>query len=157
MKGLILILSALVFIFVFSVSVNANDTTTVEAHFQGYGQEISMEVPDYINLGNFDKNNLWNETSKVYVNNTGGYTISVTPELSEDSPGVFENLGFRESKTKNGIAVDPTIIGDYTFNITKNNRKGFYMSLNITDFNGTLPSDDITLNAKVKFVATAIV
>lgn len=157
-KEIIIIALGILFLSGILIFINAQNEMTVEANFQGYGQEISMIVPDYINLGSFDTNNLWNETERLYINNTGGYKIEVTPELSEASPEIFNNLYFRKYTSSGNESLNiPRAIGNYSTIINAYSKSQFYMSLNLTDFNGTLPSDNININATIKFTATAIV
>ena len=47
-------------------------------------------------------------------------------------------------------------IGEYSINISENDFETFYISLNLTDFNGTLPLNNLDLNATIKFVGMAV-
>jgi len=144
------------FIMIFSLSlVNSDDIMVVEANFQGYAERISIEVPDYLYLGEVTRDNPVSEEINIKVNDTGNIDAMVIPTLSSDSPEVFNYLYFRKYQTSNGTNVIPTRIGSFEVNVSKHSSTSFYMSLNLTDFNGTLNSDNLNLNSSVQFLGIA--
>src|SRR3989344_7912271 len=79
---ILILLSAL---FSFYVSAGQNETMTVEANIfaeEIYQDIISIEVPDYIFLGNVSKGEE-TEKAKIYVNNTGNVNVTITPQLKD--------------------------------------------------------------------------
>lgn len=137
------------------IFISASDEMTVEANFVGYGGgTFSIQVPDYISLGTINKDDPFNEI-KIIINNTGVVNAIVTPQLAYNSPEVFNYTYFREHMTHNGTAVPFEKIGNFSIDVNKKNDATFYMSLNLTDFNKTLSSDDINLSTTIKFTAMA--
>ena len=131
----------------------------VEANFVGYGEQfINIIVPDYIYLGKVDKDNPISSLEPlIRINNTGNVNVIVTPELASGSPAVFNYTYFRKQKTS---TTNPSLnvshqIGEYNISIKKMDDETFYMRLNLTDFEGILPSDNLNLSATIKFIAMA--
>ena len=52
---------------------------------------ISVQVPDFIDLGNVSEIGA-SEELKIYVNNTGTGAITVTPRLVNYTDNIFQNL-----------------------------------------------------------------
>jgi hypothetical protein len=145
---------------------SANASMIVEANIigfseQGPGSGVSIEVPDYIFLGNVTKDEPVSKEFKTSINNTGTVDITVTPLLADSNEAIFSYLYFRSHQTSNGTDVPYERIGDYSLNILKPStgstvRKSYcYMILNLTDFNGEIKEDLIGYNAEVIFVAMA--
>lgn len=153
-RGALIILSA-IFIFTLGlIFVNANNEMTVEANFVGYeAPMVRVNVPDYISLGPITPNEPFDETSAFKINNTGRANINVTPMLSTGHEAIFDYLAFRTQKTLNGTAVIPTPIEEFDLSITHGANSTVYMSINLTDFTGTLSSNNITLNSVITFTA----
>jgi len=146
----------LLLVSLFSLSlVNSDDIMLVEANFQGYAERISIEVPDYLYLGEITKENPISEEISIKINNTGNIDVVVILVLPTGSPEVFNYLYFRKYKTSNGINVIPDRIGSYEVNVSSKSTTNFYMSLNLTDFNGTLNSNNININSSVQFFGIA--
>jgi hypothetical protein len=144
------------------IFIGANDDMVVEANFVNFGELgeeiISIQVPDYIFLGIINKDNPFKESNMIRINNTGTVDTRVTPQLASDASEVFNYTYFRKQKSTTTNDTSLTAfhkIGEYEVNVNKNNHATFYMSLNLTDFNGTLPSNDINLSATIKFTAMA--
>ena len=78
---------------------------------------ISIQVPDFIDLGNTTEIGA-SEELRIYVNNTGTGAITVTPRLINYTDDIFQNLYFREYKTSGGNPVIPSQIGNWSFNIS---------------------------------------
>lgn len=144
----------------------ATDIMTVEADIidtgtpdDPNGTRISIQVPDFIDLGEVDEDGISDEP-KIYMNNTGEVSITVTPQLIDYTDDVFENLYFRELKTSGGVAVTPRRIGEWSMNISAPasgstfRSKYFYMQLDLSDSDVDVSSNLIGHRANVKFVAT---
>ncbi|MEJ2267828.1 MAG: hypothetical protein P8X70_02005 [Nanoarchaeota archaeon] len=139
--------------------VSADEFMNVEARFEGFGAEtIQINVPDYIFLGNITLQDPSYETKygDVYVENTGTEDVIVTPELLPNAEEVFEYISFRNHKTENETDVPFTGINDWNISVDSQETEKFYISLDLSDFEGTLESDEVTLNTTIKFVAMAI-
>jgi len=132
------------------VIVNANDILTVEADILGPAPAVlSVEVPDFVYLGNVSKGE---ETDKVkiYMNNTGNVPILVTPELV-NSDEIFDNLYFARRTTDSYEQ-----IGEWSMNLTAPTTGGiesdyFYMKLDLRNYNKNITQDYIGKQADVKF------
>ena len=167
--GVLLLIISLLLIVGLLGSVNAesgNATMTVEVNIMGFANQsgnvsdVSIEVPDYINLGNVTKDNpVSEETDRIYVNNTGKLAITVTPQLKDSDEIIFSYLFFRTTKTTNGTEVTPQRIGEYSLNIDKPaagssyKSKYFYMSLDLTNFDGEIKEDLTGYKADIVFLA----
>lgn len=141
------------------VFIKADDNMIVEANFVGYGEEniISIEVPDYIDLGNVSKDRpISSEEPNIRINNTGALNIIVTPQLISGSKEVFNYTYFRKYISSSNETLNQFHkIGEYSTNVNKNSHTTFYISLNLTDFKGNLSSNNINLNTTIKFVGMA--
>ncbi len=166
--SLIAFMFILIFLILFSNSyvINAasesNGTMVVEVNLLGFGNvsetpDVSIEVPDYIFLGNITKDNpVSNESNKVYINNSGKVNVTITPQLADSEEEIFKWLFFKR------IIEDPwQKIGNYSLNIDKpaaGNRvrsKYCYMKLDLTDFNGNITEDVIGHQTNIIFYAMA--
>lgn len=141
--------------FVFTLSlifISAYDQSmTVEANFIGYGtQFISIEVPDYISLGEVSKGDPSVESSKFYINNTGTIDVKITANISENSSEVFNGIYLRKYSNTTQIKIN-----DFETEILNGVGKMFYVGINMTNFNGTLSSNNLNLSATIKFTAMA--
>jgi len=158
-RGMIIILLACLTFLLGLIFISADDNMTVEANFVGYGGgTFSIQVPDYIFLGSVSKDNPFKESNMIRINNTGVINAVVTPQLTSDSLEVFNYTYFRKQKsttTNDTSLIEFHRIGEYSIDVNKKDDATFYMSLNLTDFNGTLPSDDINLSTTIKFTAMA--
>ena len=147
------------FIFILGlIFIKADDNMVIEANFNGYGGgTFSIHVPDHISLGSISKDDPFNEVS-IRINNTGVVNAVVTPQLSSNSPEVFNYIYFRKQKSTSTNDSSLTAfhkIGGYSIDVNKKDDATFYMSLNLTEFKGILPSDDINLSTTIKFVGMA--
>jgi len=148
-------------------SADDNNVMTVEVNLVGFdagaGDYVSIEVPEYIYLGSVNSSkSMFNET-KVYMNNTGNLSITITPMVLTDSKGIMNYLSFRETRTHtvNGSSQDTPFIkiGDFNFNVAKptplgsKKSKYFYMSLNLTDFDGSVSGENVNYSGQIKFLA----
>lgn len=142
----------------FLVSSGQNETTTVEINLLSNqpAQIISIEVPDYIFLGNVTKGE---ETDKyqIYLNNSGNVDIRITPQLEEPYDEIFTNLFFQNRQSGNNSAIYK--IGEYSFEILKPSTEGgkkseyFWMWLDLTDFQQNIEQDRMGLTQDVIFTA----
>ena len=152
---ILILLSAL---FSFYVSAGQNETMTVEANIfaeEIYQDIISIEVPDYIFLGNVSKGEE-TDKAKIYVNNTGNVNVTITPQLKDLSDEIFRNLYFQNRQTGNNSAIRR--IGNYNFNIEKPSAGGkrseyFYMWLDLTDFEESIIENRMGERAEITFIA----
>ncbi|MFA5020100.1 MAG: hypothetical protein WC533_03290 [Candidatus Pacearchaeota archaeon] len=164
MKKLVIFALAVMFItsFFYFVSAQQNETMVVEANIFAKETEadiISIEVPDYIFIGNVSEGEKtsYDDLIKVYVNNTGNVNITITPQLSEPREEIFSNLWFQSRKT--GNSSQEYRIGDYSFDINAPSSGSFrseyfYMGLDLTSINNTIIENDlIGYKANITFVA----
>lgn len=147
------------FLLIASVTAEQNASTTVEANILTSGgslDQISIEVPDHIFLGNVTQGDATDKT-KVYVNNTGTVAVTITPRLVDGTNNIFENLFFQLRQTGNSSRVYQ--IGDYHLNIsapsTTNGKKSeyFYVWLDLSDFDEEIEEDMLGETAEVVFIA----
>ncbi|MEK6899201.1 MAG: hypothetical protein AABW79_03845 [Nanoarchaeota archaeon] len=164
----VIISLVLAFLLIFITLVGATDIATIEADIIDVGTQnnntngtsVSIQVPDYIDLGNVDENGLSDEL-KIYVNNTGDTAIKVTPTLISYTDEIFTNLFFREFKTSGGAPVQQRKIGDWSFNISAPSSgqdfksKYFYMQLDLSDADVDVSSNLNGHQANVRFIATS--
>jgi hypothetical protein len=121
---------------------------------------ISIQVPDFIDLGNVSETGISSEP-QIYMNNTGTVAIVVTPQLSNYTDDIFDYLHFREFKTSGGNPVTPQRIGNWSMNISAPSSgqtfrsKYFYMRLDLSQANIDLSDDLIGHQAHVRFFAVA--
>ena len=138
---------------------------TVEVNIMGFANQsgnvsdVSIEVPDYINLGNVTKDNPVSEEVDVYINNTGKLPITVTPQLKDSDELIFSYLYFR-TRTSSGNESLNTFyqIGNYSLNLKKpvtdgKTKEYFYMSLDLTNFDGEIKEDLTGYKADIVFLA----
>jgi hypothetical protein len=150
------------------VALGENATMTVEVDIIGFnstsGGEISIEVPDYIDLGEVSKNDLVSDEEGIWINNTGIVDIRVTPQLNDPEEEIFKYLYFRKQTstvTNNTDLILFKKIGDYYIDINKpTTGKSYraehcYMQLNLSDFNGVIKEDVNNYQADIVFLATA--
>jgi hypothetical protein len=143
-----------------------NATMTVKANIIGFANgsinisDVSIEVPDYIFLGNVTGDNPVSEEPTLYMNNTGKVPITVTPQLKDDDEIIFSYLFFRTQKDDDeGIFNISKRIGNFSMNIDKPasgsrfKSKRFYMHLDLTDFDGEINEDLIGYQADIIFLA----
>ena len=117
MKRGIFFLSILVFVFLINNSVaQQNATMVVEANILADKtvETISIEVSDYVFLGNVSKGEK-SEDFKIEINNTGTVNITITPQLKNPSNVIFRNLFFKDRTGDNRSEFYK--IGDYSFDI----------------------------------------
>ncbi len=143
-----------------------NSSMIVEVDLIGFNSsssdEIGIEVPDSLDLGELSKSNLVSDEVGLYINNTGTKDIRVTPMLIDSDEEIFKWLFFRTQKTdKEGIMNITYKIGDYYLDINKPTtgktfRAGHcYLQLNLTDFSGRIVDDINNYRAEIVFLATA--
>jgi len=161
MKRLIFLCALLLFVSI--VFAGAVDVITFEANIlasEETNDVVRVEVPNSIFLGNVSKGGKSNEV-RVWMNNTGNVDIIVRPQLIDLSKEYFENLYFRDQKTKNKTDVPFERIGDFGFVIDKPlsgedfRKEDFYAILDLTNYTGEIPNDLIGYKADVKFYAFA--
>ena len=172
MKRLLLIIAFIISYFLFVNSLvlaEENLTTTVSVDLIGFNStsidEINIEVPDNIDLGEVSKTNPVSDEYSLYINNTGIKNIRVTPQLKDSEEEIFKNLYFRKQKTTS--TNDTSLItfyriGSYYLDIDKpltgkTFRAGHcYMQLNLTDFSGRITEDIHDYKTEIMFIATEI-
>lgn len=153
-KGILIAFLAALMLSAGFMLISADDEMTVEAEFINYGNQfISIEVPDYISLGEVSKDDPFSDEKNISISNTGTINAIVTPELASGSHAVFNYTYFREHKTQNGTAFPFEHIEDFSINVEGGDHKTFYMSMNLTGFNGTLSSNNINLSTTIRFTA----
>ena len=156
-KELIFLLVFIVGVFSFYVSAGQNESAIVEANVFAVSSPedlVSIEVPDYIFLGNVSEGEVGDKI-RVYVNNTGSVDVTITPELKNSGDDVFENLYFQNRQSGNNSVI--YIIGDYSFDIAKPSSSGvrseyFWMWLDLSEVNG-ITEDRIGEDEEIIFVA----
>ncbi len=134
--------------------VIAQESMTVETDIFVPEGIISIEVPDYIYVGNLT----WGfetETDdvKIYVNNTGTVDVEIIPELANPSEDVFSYLHFAKR-----IGDGFSIIGNWSLNVSAPANYGgyedewFYMKLDLSNYEGDFDSD-LNHQAQIDFIA----
>lgn len=168
MKKVVLITIFSIFTFVFGngfVFAETNSSMTVEVDISGFnetsgGSEISIEVPDFIDLGQISKEDPVSDEPKIKINNTGKTNITVTPLIKDENEEILRYIQFRFFKQSSNPELNvPIKIGDFNFNIDKpaagkKSSKEFYIALNMTEFDGWM-EDIENYNADILFLATA--
>lgn len=143
-----------------------NDSMMVEVNLSGFSEDtpvggVSIEVPEYINLGSVSRQDPVSDEVSIPINNTGGVPIIVTPMLKTNNDPIYQYLFFRTQKSS---TVDPTLaifkrIGEYNVAIDKpasgksSRSKSIYMQLNMTDFTGTINENMFGYKKEIVFVA----
>ncbi len=150
-RGILIVFLAALILSIGFIFISADNEMIVEANFVGYGtQFISIIVPDYIYLGEVSKGDPSVESSKFYINNTGTIDVKITANISGNVSEVFNYLHLRKFGNSTQIKIN-----DFETEIFSDDDKSFYVGINMTNFNGTLSSNDINLNATIKFTAMA--
>jgi hypothetical protein len=129
MKKVVLVTMLFIFSFIFGngfVFAETNSSMTVEVDLIGFNSsssdEIGIEVPDSLDLGELSKSNLISDEVGVYINNTGTRDIRVTPMLNDPEEEIFKWLFFRKQKTTSTNDTEIITfkkIGDYYLDIDK--------------------------------------
>ena len=154
-KRLALIVLSLAFIISSGLIIMGADEgeMIVEANFIGYGEPvapiISIEVPDSISIGEVTKSDPVSE-KKFSINNTGNVDVVITTEIDENASEVFDYLFLRKYRSSARFN-----ISDFEGEVPDGEEKKFYVGVNMTNFNGTLSSNDLVLNTTIKFTAMA--
>lgn len=166
-KFIIFFISIITFIICLPGFAYAHENSTiVEANILGFGNgsvisDVSIEVPDYIFIGNVTKDDPVSNEITIYINNTGKLAITVTPRLKDSEENIFSFLFFRTMKTTstNSTEVIPKKIGDFSVNIDKpaagsrEKSKRCYVHLNLTGFDGAIKEDLIGYKSEIVFLA----
>lgn len=163
MKSGLLILFLLSGIILFSSSntifAAQNETMVVEANIIAEltpQDVISIEVPDYIFLGDVNERDS-SDKARIYVNNTGTVDVTITPILDDATDDIFQYLYFQNRQTGNNSQVYN--IGEYSFSIAKpstldgKRSEYFYMWLNLTDYSDDITQDIIGQTGQITFIA----
>lgn len=145
----------------------SNDSTTLQVDLVGFNsssnEEIGIEVPDRIDLGELTNTGKSSDEVGVYINNTGTKNIRVTPQLADNDEEIFKYLFFRDQKTTSTNNTDLITfkqIGNYYLDIDKpltgkTFRAGHcYLVLNLTEFSGRISEDVYDYSSEVIFIAT---
>lgn len=119
---------------------------------------VSIEIPDYVYLGNLTYGfDVETERVRIDINNTGTVNVSIQPLLmEEDVTGIFENLKFAR-RLNDGFS----LIGAWFLDIGAPDSFGgkeaeyFYMKLDLSNYTGNLDSDLIDHRARIGFVAVS--
>lgn len=146
---------------------SVNSSVVVEANIIGFSngtaeEGVSIEVPDYFFLGNVTREKPATKDLRVDINNTGTVPVIITPMVKNEDEEIFKYLFFRtmisSGNESNNIFYR---IGDYSYEIDKPaagsraNSKHFYMSLNLSDFEGVIREDLIPYRSEIIFLAMA--
>ncbi len=159
----------IVFVFFLFASINiisaegANETMIVEANILGFANvteipEVSIEVPDYIFLGNVTRDEPVSDNKRIDINNTGKVNITVTPQLKDPDEEIFSYLFFRTRQSSSNPELNTLYrIGEYSLNIDKPRigigKEYCYIKLDLTDFNGRIDEDLFGYKADIIFLA----
>ena len=146
-----------------NAQVGPNQTMSVGVNLIGFStntDEISIEVPDYIDLGNVSKSDPISDEKRVNINNTGTKDIRITPILKDGEEEIFKWLFFRtQMSDKDGILNISHKIGDYSLDLNKpstgkaKRSDTIYMKLNLTDFDGVIHEDALDYRTQISFIA----
>ncbi len=158
---ILLFVVALSVVIVTGFFVYAGDTLTVEADIFKFREIVSIEVQDFIDLGNVTVGFETDPTSddKIHVNNTGNLNVTVTPVLVNSSEKIFSYLYF--TKRLSGDNFEYKKVGEFSFDIEKPStigvvRKEFiYPKLDLRNFTDDIDNDMINHRTNVRFIATA--
>lgn len=136
--------------FAFSTS---SDSMTAETNV--FADSISIEVPDYIFLGNISKG-FANNYIKLEMNNSGTTNVIITPLLDDSSEKIFNYTYFARRTTDNFVQ-----IGKFSLNITKPSSFGgkrdeyCYIKLDLTNYPYSISNDMLSHKSDITFWATA--
>ena len=109
--------------------------------------DISIEVPDYLFLGNVSAGEILSYTTKI--NNTGKLKVNVQTELIDNSDEIFSNLYLKEYGGKYKQ------VNDFNMNISSKSSKNLYLFLNLTGFDGIIDNEMVDHQNQIRFIATA--
>ena len=143
---------------------DVNSTMTVEVDLIGFnssssGGEISIEVPDFIDLGNVSKTDLVSKEVKVSINNTGTTAVSIIPIVYDPDEEIFKWLFFRTRQRADNESLNIFYkLRDYELSLNKPSpgrkiKEYCYMQLNLTNFDGQIREDVIDYQADIIFLA----
>lgn len=142
------------------VTALSSASTTVVVDIISSSNSIEIEVPEEINFGELSSGKRISETLKIYVNNTGSSSITVTPELDgRDEYGIFENLFLQLRKT--GASSTLYGIGEFEFDIAAPGTSGvrseyFWMKLDLSEFDfSEIDEDLLNYESQIVFYAVA--
>jgi len=143
----------------------SNGTMKVRVDLIGFNtttsDEISIDVPNFIDLGNLTKDSLASKEEDFIIGNTGTKNITVTPQLKDPDEEILNWAYFRNYKTST-VHPDEAIqrrIGNYSVNINKpatgktRQNKTVYIQINLADFTGTINEDVQNYEADIVFIA----
>jgi hypothetical protein len=165
-RGIIFLLLMFLLFNISFVFAEDNATTIIQVDLIGFNSsssdEIGIEVPDKIDLGELNNNNKVSDEEGIQINNTGTIDIRVTPQLVDGDEEIFKWLFFRTQKSdKEGIMNISYKIEDYYLDINKPltgktfNHAHCYVQLNLTDFSGRITEDIEDYKTEIVFLATA--
>lgn len=159
-RGGIFLLALAFSMFFMLPTANADDIElmTVETDIFVPEDIVSIQVPDYVYVGNITTTNSKLETDDIIldINNTGNVDIIVTPELADEGETIFSYLYFARTTS------DPyRRIGDWSLNISKPSSEGgvrkqsFHLKLDLDEYPGDFTDSIFNHKADVRFVAVA--
>jgi len=150
------------------VLASNNQSMTVEVDLIGFNtsssDEIGIEVPDYVDLGELTNSKKTSSEEGIWINNTGRIDLRVTPILNDPDEEIFKYLYFRkqqQTSTNNTDLITFKKIGDYYLDINKPgvgktySKEHCYLQLDLTDFTGIINEDVDNYRTDVVFLATA--
>ena len=153
--GAIFLFFSVFFVIYFIAFVIAGNVMTAETDIYVPAEIVSIEVQDYVYLGNITVGeNSETEKVKVYINNTGNVGVVVTPQLVDSNEDLFDNIYFARITT-----VPYEKIGSWSINISKPSSGGvrkedFWMKLDLSDYTGEL-NEEIGHESDIVFIAVA--
>lgn len=131
-----------------------SEEMTVEANIFANIETVSIQIPDYVFLGNVTKGESTNKM-RIEINNTGNTDITVTPSVKNSSEVIFNYLYFGTAACANSCEK----IGNYSINIDKPTlsagyrNASVYMKLDLTNYPEDIPQDMIGHRANIVFTA----
>jgi hypothetical protein len=154
--GFLLIISS----FFFVSALEGEDTSSFVVDVYKFPELVSIDVPDFVDLGNVTVGFETDPTSddKIYIRNTGTYNVSVSPRLANPFDPIFKNLYFTWRLSGNKSGYYP--IGQFRIDIPWSGKLGeyeedyIYSKLDLRNMSN-INNDLINYEQDVIFIATA--
>jgi len=145
------------FIFVLVISLSgADDDGVLRVEADVIGKFISIQVDDFVFLGNISVGQEVRSINPMKINNTGNVNISIYSGLVDQNDELFKNLYFSE------LASGPyNRIGGFVLSIPFSTdpddieTESFYVKLNLKNYSGEFEEGINRVGANVKFYALA--
>lgn len=146
--------------FFFVSGLEGEDTSSFIIDVYKFPEVVSIDVPDFVDLGNVTIGFETDPTSndKIYIRNTGTYNVSISPRLANPFDPIFRNLYFTWRLSGNKSGYSP--IGQFSFDIPWSGKLGeykedyIYPKLDLRNMSN-IDANLINYEQDVIFIATA--